>query len=84
MEMMAQYLRIRCRPFLRRLAKEVSGLETIEIVLIAALVVIASIAAWRMLGGVIQDRLYKICVAIMGDAEASKCGTAPEIKGLVK
>ncbi|HEY3365650.1 MAG TPA: hypothetical protein VGK74_11395 [Symbiobacteriaceae bacterium] len=50
------------------------GMEMIEIVLIAALVVIMSILAWKFLGFAIQSKLHELCEDIVG---AGKCGDAP-------
>ena len=70
---MYDYGRIRARKALGTFVEDQHGLEMIEIVLIATLVVIAAIVIWRNFGQVLVGQVQKMCTEISGDA--SKCGT---------
>jgi hypothetical protein len=62
------------RAALYELRGDQRGLETIEIVLIAALLIVGSIIFWRFLGYGVQLRLFGLCEAI---AEKGACGDPP-------
>jgi Flp pilus assembly pilin Flp len=56
----------RLKRMLKRFIKSEKGLEMVEYVLIAALVVLAGIVAWRSLGGKIVDTVGRACQEIDG------------------
>ncbi len=61
---------------LHRLHRDERGLEGIEYLLIAALVIIASIAAWKFLGTKIQENVKKEATTIENTVtESIKTGT---------
>jgi Flp pilus assembly pilin Flp len=57
-------LNMRVKAVLKWLRGDQRGLETIEIVLIAALVIVGSIVLWRTIGGGVRDNLGKLCDAV--------------------
>lgn len=48
------------KKILQRFVKEESGQSMVEYIIIAALVIIVSIAVWRGLGGTVQDKVKHI------------------------
>ncbi len=66
----------RIRRMFQRLHRDERGLEGIEYLLIAALVIIASIAAWKFLGTKIQENVKKEATTIESTVDESiKTGT---------
>lgn len=65
--------RLWLRTTLGRVVRDQRGLEMIEIVLIAALVIIVSIVIWRNLGTVLVKRIAVLCEAIAEDP--AQCAT---------
>jgi Flp pilus assembly pilin Flp len=72
-----RYLSIKARAALYELRGDQRGLETIEIVLIAALVIVGSIFLWKAIGGGVTDRLTELCKGIMSDETQTKCNKTP-------
>jgi hypothetical protein len=68
-----KYLSIKARAAMYNLRGDQRGLETIEIVLIAALVIVGSVLLWKYLGEGVKVRLYDLCQGV----NEGHCGGQP-------
>lgn len=68
------FLRIKARAALYEWRVDQRGMEMIEIVLIAALVIIGSIVFWKFLGTAVTKRLWDLCNGV----NEGHCGVDPQ------